>query len=193
MIALLLIALTGAGVASADPAPVYDLKPTEPRSFSLIKGQPQWGRQDVDRLGRTVFRFSTDGQFAMIQPDGYPSPIGAYGADGTVHATASRSVGNTGSTTVELYGQLHRDGDALVLDFRLRLRRLDGGRGEWPVFRPVLRPLLQGFGGARAPVRNLPKMVARSAARTPRTTGPLHSVSQTVGHSRAVANRVSRA
>ena len=88
------------------------------RSFELVAGRPQWAQPTRDRLSRTVFQLTSDGQFAMVQPDGYPTLVGTVGQDGTITASVASSVGSTGSTTSEMYGQLSRDGAASVLELR---------------------------------------------------------------------------
>lgn len=119
MLSLMLAGAVGpAGAQEADTIEVATLAPVEIRAFELVAGRPQWAQSTRDRLGRTIFQFGPSGQFAMVQPDGYPMLIGVVGDDGSITASTASAVGSAGSTTVEMYGQLSREGEVPVLEIR---------------------------------------------------------------------------
>ena len=86
------VSLAGAGIAAAAPAAVsvpavasavqaVNLQPAQIQ-FQWVTGQQQWAQPNLDRLRRTVFQARADGQFAMVQPDGYPTVVGRISGDG---------------------------------------------------------------------------------------------------------------
>ena len=114
------LSLLLAPVASAAPAPaavqVLAMRPATITSFQLISGLPHWGPTNRDRLARSVFAADANGRFVMKQPDGYPTLVGTMSANGTFRASARSSVGSTGSTNVEIMGQVSTSGNTVRLN-----------------------------------------------------------------------------
>jgi hypothetical protein len=110
------VSLAGGGIAAAAPATAslpavvsavqaVDLQPAQIQ-FQWVTGQQQWAQPNLDRLRRTVFQARADGQFAMVQPDGYPTVIGRISGDGTFEGAWTRSAGSTGGAAVHISGRI---------------------------------------------------------------------------------------
>ena len=108
------VTLAGAGVASAAtaaPAAVnavqaITLQPAQITQFQWVSGQAQWAQPSLSRLSRSVFQAQAGGRFVMAQPDGYPTAVGRFAADGSYVADYRSSVGSVGSTYVHISGRI---------------------------------------------------------------------------------------
>ncbi|MFC5139068.1 hypothetical protein ACFPK1_12570 [Actinomycetospora rhizophila] len=106
------LALSGTASAQSD---VHAYAPTAVNGFTMVTGH-QWAIENESRLSRSGFLFSSDGSFAMIQPDGYPRLVGTWTPQGTFQGTYSSSVGSTGTTSASVQGtvRFRNDGTAAV-------------------------------------------------------------------------------
>lgn len=115
----LLVPVGDAAAQTTDETAAINTRPTEVDDFEWISGQSRWANANASRLERTVFQFVPDtGEFFMIQPDGYPTLAGTYIVDDDVvevQASYDTTTGYTGSTHVEMAGQMVVQDDELVL------------------------------------------------------------------------------
>lgn len=79
--------------------------------FWTGENTPRWlADLDYDALSRTVFQHSTDGTFAMIQPDGYATLVGEFDATGAIFACTCGS----DASYADVLGQVTPNGDGTV-------------------------------------------------------------------------------
>jgi hypothetical protein len=123
------VALSGAGTAGAAPlgplpsdvvatssaAEAITLTPASVEQFEWVQGLQSWAEPSRDRLARSAFQFDSAGRFAMVQPDGYPTLVGAIAEDGTFQAQSSSTEGGNASTTVEVTGQIAVQNGSVVM------------------------------------------------------------------------------
>jgi hypothetical protein len=116
------LTLAGAGIAAAAraaPAAVnavqtITLQPARVTQFQWVAGQAQWAQPSLSRLSRSVFQAQAGGRFVMAQPDGYPTVVGRFSADGSYVADYRSSVGSVGSTSVHISGRISQAADGTV-------------------------------------------------------------------------------
>jgi hypothetical protein len=111
LVAVLALSLGLAGTASASTGTGETVwAPARITEFTMSSGD-RWADSNAERLGRSGFVVTANGQFGMWQPDNYPQLVGTINPDGTFYASASATYGSTGSNSTEVQGRLVDNGD----------------------------------------------------------------------------------
>ena len=85
---VLAVAAALAGEARSASAPKAaavgeaNLVPSRILTFEWLRGQLAWRAGNLSRLQRSVFQFAPGRQFALFQPDGYPTVRGTFSING---------------------------------------------------------------------------------------------------------------